>query len=264
MQIRGARILLTGASSGIGEALAYELARRGGELTLVARRESLLESVKRKCASPEAHRVLPLDLTDYHGAASAIAQEAQQHGMFDIVIHNAGISQRSFAEETLVTVDETLMAVNYFAPVAITKALLPEMLARRSGQIVVVSSVAGKIATPYRSGYSAAKHAIIGFMDALRAEVHDRGVIVTNLMPGFIATGLSLRALTGDGAPLNQLDDAQKNGLDPGETARRMVNAIERGADEVAIAGWRERSALWLQRISPAILRRVIRKAKVR
>jgi short-subunit dehydrogenase len=263
MKLKGKRVLLTGASAGIGEALAYEMARRGAHLTLVARRQEALEAVRQACERPDDHRCAVIDLTDYRAAARKVAELSRQVGGFDVVVHNAGISQRSFAVETAIDVDERLMAVDYFAPVAITKALLPEMIQRGHGQIVTVSSLAGKMATPYRSGYSAAKHAIIGFMDALRAETWRQGITVTVLLPGFIATGLSLRALTGDGSPLNQLDDAQKNGMEPARCARLMVDAIEADRDEAAMGG-REKYGLYLKRFFPRLFNRVIRKAKVR
>ncbi len=263
MIVKDKTILLTGASAGIGEMLAYELAKRGARLILVARDEQRLEKVKTQCERSQEHIVATIDLMDYHSAAKRTLELQQKHGDIDILINNAGISQRSFASETNISVYEKLMSVDYFAPVAMTKALLPDMLARRSGQIVTVSSIAGKIATPYRSGYSAAKHAIIGFMDSLRAETWRENLVVTILCPGFIKTGISVNALTGDGSTLGSVDSGQANGMEPQLCAKLMVDAIEKNKDE-AIMGGKEKYAVTLKRFFPGLVNRIIRKAKVR
>lgn len=255
-------VWITGASSGIGEALAHRCARRGARLILSARREERLEAVRQACDHPERHTVLPLDLarTDTLGAA---AEEALERcGRVDVMVHNGGISQRSLAEATALAVDRRILEVDYLAPVALTKALLPAMLERGSGRFVVVSSLVGKIGTPLRSSYSGAKHALHGFFDSLRAEVHDRGVRVTLVCPGFIRTEVSIHALTGDGTPQGTMDRAQQRGMSPEACAARIVRALDRGSDEVLVGG-KEVWAVRLDRAFPGLFRRLIRRVRV-
>lgn len=259
---QGEVIWITGASSGIGEALAHLLARRGARLILSSRREEALRRVRDACAHPERHLVLPLDLGEPETLEAAAARALAHAGRIDVIVHNGGVSQRSRAEETALEVDRRVMEVDYFGAVALTKALLPSMLERGSGRIVVVSSLVGKIATPLRSGYSAAKHALHGFFDSLRAEVHDRGVRVTLVCPGFIRTRLSFDALTGDGTPQGTLDRAQAEGMSPETCARRIARALDRGRDEVLIGG-KEIWAVRLERLFPALFRHLIRRVRV-
>jgi short-subunit dehydrogenase len=267
MELTGRTIWITGASSGIGEALAYELAGRGARLTLSARRADELERVRAACARPHRdqaaeHDVVPLDLADPASLEAAARQVLARSGPPDVMVHNGGISQRARAEDTDMAVVRRILEVDFFGTVALTLHLLPAMLERGSGSFVVVTSLVGKIGTPLRSSYSAAKHALHGWFDSLRAEVHDRGVRVTLVCPGFVRTPLPVYALTGDGTPQGTMDRAQRRGLDPARVARRIARAIERGEDELLIAG-PERLGVHLARLSPGLLRRVIRRARV-
>jgi len=255
------RVWITGASSGIGEALARVLDRRGARLVLSARREDKLRELRTALSRPDDHQVLPLDVTDTDRAAEHV-QAAFAHGPVDVLIHNAGVTQRSRVADTDVSVDRRLMEVNFLGAVALTKAALPAMLERGTGHFVVVSSLVGKISTPLRSGYSASKHALHGFFDALRAELHDRGIRVTMVCPGFIRTSITLHALTGDGSEQGTMDDAQAHGMDPEACAERIVRAVEREAREVLVGG----SEVWavrLHRFFPGLFHRMIRKARV-
>lgn len=255
-------VWVTGASSGIGEALAHRFARRGARLLLSARGEERLEAVRRALSNPERHTVLPLDLGRPESMAEAVREALARCGRVDVMVHNGGVSQRSLAEATALEVDRRVLEVDYLGPVALTKALLPSMLERGSGRFVVVSSLVGKIGTPLRSGYSGAKHALHGFFDSLRAEVHDRGVRVTMVCPGFIRTEVSIHALTGDGTPQGILDRAQARGMSAEECARRIVRALDHGADEVLVGG-KEVWAVRLDRFFPALFRRLIRRVRV-
>lgn len=253
---------ITGASSGIGEALAQHLDARGARLLLSARRQGKLEAVRATLSHPDRHRVVPLDLADEGAVAETAETVLADPGAPDVMIHNAGITQRSLAEETALAVDRQLFEVNFFAVVGLTKALLPAMLERGSGQFVVISSLVGKIATPVRSGYSASKHALHGFFDALRAETADRGIRVTLICPGFIRTEITHHALTGDGSPQGTMDRAQEHGMAPEECARRIVAAAGKGKREVWIGG-REVGAVYLHRFFPGLFHRLIRRARV-
>jgi short-subunit dehydrogenase len=150
------------------------------------------------------------------------------------------------------------MELNYFGPVGLTKQILPSMIERRSGQIVVISSLLGKIGAPARSAYCASKHALHGFFDSLRAEIHGQGIAVTIVCPGFVRTNASLNALTGDGQPHGTMDQLIAQGLPSHECARRIANAIERRRREVYI-GQKEVLAVYLSRWAPSLFHRLLR-----
>lgn len=266
--ISGKVIWLTGASSGIGEALAYELARKKVKLILSARRKEELERVKGNChplAQPNI-RILPLDLEE--AATLQIITEAaiQLFGHVDVLINNGGISQRSLAKETAMSVDRRIMEVDYFGTIALTKYLLPHFLKRKGGHFVTISSVMGIIGTPYRSGYAAAKHALHGFFDSLRAEVwkESKSIFVTMICPGWVKTNVSMNALIGDGTKLNQMDTTTDDGLSPKIVAREIVAAIEKRKNEVYIGGMKEVTAVYLKRWLPNFFAKLIRQVKVR
>jgi short-subunit dehydrogenase len=263
MSYQGKVVWLTGASSGIGEALAYELAARGATLALSARRADELERVRARCVQPEAHTIVPLDLADWSTFSAKAAEVEARFGRIDILFNNAGISQRSLARDTSIDVDRRLMEVNYLGTVALTKAVLPSMLRRKGGHIVTITSVAGKLGTPMRSGYAASKHALHGFFDSLRAEIWRENVRVSLVCPGFIKTNLPMVALTGDGSPQGKMDNAQAKGMEPADFARRTLDALAGGRDEVVVGGAKEHMAAWLKRLAPALLARALRTAKV-
>ena len=267
-QINGKVIWLTGASSGIGEALAYELARKKVKLILSARRKEELERVKGNChplAQPDI-RILPLDLGE--AATLQLITEAaiQLFGHVDILINNGGISQRSLAKETVLVVDRRIMEVDYFGTVALSKYLLPHFLKRKGGHYVIISSVMGLIGTPYRSGYAGAKHALHGFFDSLRAELwkESKMIFVTLICPGWVKTNVSMNALIGDGSKLNQMDTTTDDGLDPKIVAKKIISAIEKKKSEVYIGGMKEVAAVYLKRWVPNLFSKFVRQAKVR
>ncbi len=259
---QGKVVWITGASSGIGEALAYEFARQGAQLVLSARRREALDRVRAACSHPQRHLVLPLDMSQISQLPQHVDAVLQKFGRIDVLLNNAGISQRSLVKDTALEVDRRIMEVDFFAPVALTKAVLPCMLTAGRGQLVAVASLVGLVATPYRSAYAAAKHAISGFYDSLRAEVHDAGIQVAVIYPGFVRTEVSLSALKGDGSLHGIVDEKIARAMAPEEFARQAVAALARGEERIIIAG-REKLVLWLDRISPALLARVIRKIKV-
>ncbi|MCS6930469.1 MAG: SDR family oxidoreductase [Saprospiraceae bacterium] len=258
------RVWLTGASSGIGEALAYELAERGAHLILSSRNEVALQSVAAEASRRGATEiwVKPLDLAEHDSLPIIVEEVLRQVGKVDIVIHCSGISQRSLAVETSLEVDKRLMNVNYFGTVALTKALLPSMLMHQLGHIVVVSSLTGKFGTPLRSGYAASKHALHGFFDSLRAELAHTPIQVTIACPGFVRTQISINALTGSGTPQGTMDDATAKGISPKKAARKILHAVERGKEEIWFGG-KEVIGVYLKRFFPAYFSKLIAKAKV-
>lgn len=256
-------VWITGASSGIGEALAYAFSREGAKLILSGRREAELERVKNHCAgSPENIAVLPLDLTAFDTLSEKTKQAEARFGRVDVLINNGGISQRSLVAETSFEVDLAVMNTNYFGSIALTKAALPAMLARRAGHIVVISSLMGYLDTPLRSAYAASKHALHGYFDCLRAEIWQQNVKVTLVCPGYVSTNVSLNALTGDGSKYAKMDAAQAKGISADECAAKTLNAIARGKEEVVIGGM-EVLAVYAKRLLPSLYSKVIRKIKL-
>jgi short-subunit dehydrogenase len=258
----GQTVWITGASSGIGAALAQAFSRLGARLILSARREDRLAEVAAACERSEDHLVVPLDLSDTASVEAAAQRVLAERGAVDVMVHSAGVSQRSLARETRIEVDRRLIEVNYLGTVQLTKLLLPSMLERGSGRFVVVTSLVGKISTPLRSSYSASKHALHGFFEALRAECWEDGLRVTLICPGFVRTEISYSALTGDGSPQGTLDEAQAQGMAPEVCAEEIVRAVLRDREE-ALVGGRERFAVLLWRVLPGVYRRLIRRLKV-
>jgi dehydrogenase/reductase SDR family protein 7B len=262
-KIRKSVVWITGASSGIGAAAAIACAREGASVILSARSREGLEAVARETGVPrEQLMILPLDLAQPENFPAAVASVLEAFGQIDVLINNAGISQRSLAMDTSLDVDRRLMEINYFGTLALTKAVLPSMLERKEGHIVVVSSLVGKFGTPLRSGYAASKHALHGYFDSLRAELYAQGIKVSMVCPGFVRTQISIAALTGGGKPQGTMDEATDKGMAPERFAEKLLRAIERDKAEVYIGG-AEIRGVYMQRFFPGILRRILRKARV-
>ncbi len=242
--------------------------RKKVKLILSARRKDELERVKGNC-HPLAQadiRILPLDLAESSTLKLTTEAALNFFGHIDILVNNGGISQRSLTKDTAVDVDRRIMEVDYFGTISLTKYLLPHFLKRKSGHFVTVTSVMGKIGTPFRSGYAAAKHALHGFFDSLRAELwkESRAIHVTLICPGWVRTHISMNALLGDGTRLNQMDSATGDGLEPKVVARKILSAIESKKSEVYIGGMKEISAVYVKRFFPGIFERLVRSLKVR
>lgn len=253
-------IWITGASSGLGEALAYAFAATGATLILTARRSDELERVKQACASPERVHLVPADLLDEAARAEAVTAAEAAAGRVDVLVNNAGLSQRSLAHETSMHVVRRIMELNFFAVVDLSQRVLPGMLRRGDGHLVNISSVAGYVATPKRSAYAASKHALHGFFDAVRAEVSAQGVAVTNVCPGYVRTAISKNALTAEGLPQGKVETAVDNGMDPGVCAKKIVAAVARKDRELLVGG-KETYAVYLQRLLPGLVARIAPRA---
>lgn len=251
-------VWITGASSGIGEALALDLSKREAILILSARNREKLEEVRLRCARPDRVEVLPMDLADVAEVETVAAKGLALYGRVDFLINNGGVSQRSLVVDTSMEVYRRLIDTNLLGPIALTKALLPSMQVRKWGHIITVSSLTGKFSTPMRSGYAAAKHALHGFFDALRAETWRDGIRVTLVCPGYVRTGVSLNALTGDGTPQGTMDPGQAKGMTPAKCADLILWAAERGKNEVYIGGF-ERLYVYFSRLFPDTFKQMIR-----
>lgn len=247
-------VWITGASSGIGEALAVAWSREGARVILSARNEAELERVRAACEEPSRHLVKPLDVQDME----AIARTAREVGPVDILVPSAGVSQRSLAAETDLATDRAIMEINYFGTIALTKAVLPSMLERGWGHLVPISSVIGHVGIPLRSAYAASKHALHGFFNALRAETHRQGIRVTIVCPGYIRTKVSENALRGDGTAYGKLDDTHAKAMLPEAAAPVILRGVAAGRREVHVGG-KEIWAIPLQRHFPRLLARLTR-----
>lgn len=254
-------VWITGASSGIGEQLALGFAKEGAKLVLSARRSAELERVKQSLKLAEEQvLVLPLDVTDFSAAAPACQKVLEKFGRIDIMVHNAGVSQRSYINDTDFEVYRMLMDVNFFSTVALTKAVLPHMMAQNEGHFIVMSSVAGKIGTIMRSGYNAAKHALHGFFDSLRAEGFEHNIQVTTICAGYIKTNISVNALNESGESFNKMDANQANGIPAEVCALKIIEAVKKEKKEIYIGGFKEVAAIYLKRFFPTILFEQVRK----
>jgi dehydrogenase/reductase SDR family protein 7 len=242
-------IWITGASSGIGAALAQYFAKAGGRLILSARRQPQLEEVKQSLNLPDENvLVLPLDL-GLHDELPAKVDLAMAHfGQIDYLINNGGISQRSLIVDTDFSVYKRLVDIDYLGTVALTKAVLPVFIKQQSGHFSVVTSLMGKFSAPLRSGYCGAKHAL--------------HVQVLTICPGFIHTDISMNALSADGSKQNSMDKATKGGLSAEGCAAQIAKAIKQGKYEVLIGG-KETFAVYLKRFFPRLLHRVVMRSEV-
>ncbi len=261
MRFSGQTIWITGASSGIGEALTLAMAREGAKLILSSRRPEELERVRRSCARPDDHIVVPLDLMRSDTFPAIVADVLARCGHVDILVNNGGVSQRALAAEVSLEVERSLMEVNYFGPVALTKALLPSMLARRAGHIVVVSSVMGYVGTPGRSTYAAGKHALHGWFDSLRAESWKAGLKVTLACPGYVQTAVAANALDSKGRKYAEADRTQRKAISPERCAAAIVNAVARGREEVYVGG-KEVFGIYIKRFAPWLFSQIVRRMK--
>lgn len=262
MKIAGKTVWITGASSGIGEALTYALDRQKCTIIISSRKHYELERVKNNCQNQHKIHIISLDLAVFEKMSTITENVIQQFGPIDILVNNAGLSQRSLIAETDFEVYKKLMDVNYLGTVALTKALLPHFIDRQQGHFATVTSLMGKFGSPYRSGYCGAKHALHGFFDVLRMEHEKDGVSVTLICPGFVNTNVAKNALTADGSAQNTQDATTQNGITADVFAKKMIHAIEKEKFEVYIAR-KEKMGVFM-RMFPQLLHRLVLRSTVR
>lgn len=225
---------ITGASSGIGEALAKAFLADGGNCILSGRNVEALQGVA--AGAEDRCLVLPFDAASYAAIPAQVDKAIRFTGSVDMLVNNAGISQRSLAVDTDFSVYQRIVDVDLLAPIALTQALLPHLVAQGAGHVVMISSVAGKAGVPMRTAYCAAKHGLIGYADALRAELAGQGVKVLVVAPGSVRTNVSRNALNADGSIRGVSDKAIDNGIDPNAVARTIWDAAADGTREIVIA----------------------------
>jgi short-subunit dehydrogenase len=250
MRFEGRTIWITGASSGIGAALAEAFAAEGAALILSGRRRDALESLAARL--PAETLVLTFEATDWDLLPGAVEAALAWRGGVDMLVNNAGISQRGLAVDTVPSVYHRLVEVDLLAPIHLTQLLLPSMVAARSGHIVAIASVAGRVGIVLRTGYCAAKHGLIGYCDALRAEVEQAyGIQVTTVLPGSVRTDVAANALEADGGRRGVSDENIDGGMDPAECAKAILEGLAAGAREIVIAEGAEAFAASLRHEDP-------------
>jgi len=263
MNFRNQVVWITGASSGIGKSLAIELVKQQAKVILSARNIAGLEEVKKSCKFSKNVVIIPLDLENHNQMFTNVEKAIACFGHVDILVNNGGISQRSLVKDTELSVDKRIMCINYLGTIALTKAILPHFIENKKGHFVVTTSIVGKIGTPLRSSYAASKHALHGFFDSLRAEHFKDDIYVTLVCPGFVTTNVSKNALTGNGTPLNTMDDATEKGIHPDRFAKLMAKAIKNKREEVYIGGAKEKLAVFVKRFFPKLLSKMLQKIAV-
>lgn len=258
-------VWITGASSGIGAGLARGFAREQAALILSGRREDELNAVADQCRTLGAVdvKVLPFETTDFDRLPSLVSEAEQWRGGIDVLINNAGISQRSLVVDTSMDVYRRILDIDFFAPVALTKLVLPAMRNRGSGLIVVTTSVAGKLGSKLRSGYSAAKFALHGFYESLRGEVHDDNIGVSLVVPGYVKTDVTVNAITGDGSKQGKREQEHDGSMTPDELAAEVIPKLKAGKEEIITGSGMPRYAVLLKRFFPGVVSSIIRKQTI-
>jgi dehydrogenase/reductase SDR family protein 7B len=255
-------VWITGASSGIGEALVYRYNKAGAKLIISSRNRDELFRVKANCKNAINVHVLSLDLEQTASLAQKAVEALRIFGKIDVLINSGGISQRSLALATTAETEEKIMRINFWGTVALSKAVIPTMIQNGGGQVVCISSLVGKFGTKFRSAYSASKHALHGYFDSLRSEIFDQNISITMICPGFIKTNVSMNALTADGKAQNSMDDTISEGMPAAECADRIYKAVSDRKEEVYIGG-KEVKGILFKRFFPLRFSKYMRTAKV-
>jgi short-subunit dehydrogenase len=253
LNFTGKTLWITGASSGIGRAVAIELSFKKCHLILSSRKKEELDKVALICQKNGSTTiVLPFDLGDSASIESALKivleTEKQIHGLY----HFGGISQRSYANDTSIVVDRKIFEVNFFGTIELTKKVMPLMIKNGGGQIGVTTSIVGKFGFPYRSSYAATKHALHGFFESLRAENILNNIRVSMIIPGRIKTNISLNALDKDGNTHNKMDEGQEKGLSAELAAKTIVKKLEKEKKEILVGG-SESVMVYIRRFFPRL-----------
>lgn len=253
---------ITGASSGIGEALVREFAARGAAVIASSNDLPGLEKLKESLAgvSSEVYCV-PFDLAE-NGSFSELADTlVKEKGRIDYLLNIGGISQRSRIDETPLWLDRKIFEINYFGTIALTKAVLPHMVKQKSGHILATSSISGRFGFPLRSAYSASKQALHGFFETLYLENRNNNIRVSVIIPGRVRTAISVHALEADGKEHGRLDDGQAKGLLPAEAARIIIRGMLRNKREILV-GKGEMMMLHIRRYLPWLFFRIADKIR--
>ena len=252
------RIWIVGASSGIGAGLVIALAKEGARLVISARREELLKELAETSHATAIISILPLDVEDLERSAIAAGQAWEIYDGLDYIFLNAGIAMRDRAVNSDMEVAQKVMRVNFWAPVAITKALLPRLTAAKEAHLVVTSSLSGKFGVPQMSIYAASKHALHGYFESLRTEVFQTGLKIHLAIPGFINTDITLSGLKGDGTLYGKSQPSLAQGMDPLVCSEKILQSLEKNREEFVIGGM-EKYVIYFYRIFPGLAKKLMR-----
>ena len=264
----GKVVLVTGASSGIGRELAIQLVRQGMKVILAARsteklvelRNNLINSDKKGIETFYNPQVLTLDLEDLDNLKLKAEEAIKIFGKIDILINNGGMSVRGNTLDTQLSVHQRLMNVNYFGSLELTRNIAPHMVEQGGGMIVVVSSMQGRLATPYRTAYAASKHAVQAWADCMRAELSEDGVDVVVISPGYVNTDLSRNALTNSGESYGQLDKNTEHGYSAEYVAHKVIETMVKKKKELILAPLYMWVAILLRAFFPGIYFYIMRR----
>jgi short-subunit dehydrogenase len=253
---------ITGASSGIGEALVYQFVKLGAKVIISSNDEQGLERVKAACGDRSSEIICaPFDLSDTSDIASLVERQMKIIGKLDYLINIGGISQRARIDETPMWLDRKIFEINYFGTIALTKAVLPYMISQKSGHIVATSSISGRFGFPLRSAYSASKQALHGFFETLYLENKQNNIRTSILIPGRVRTNISFHALNSEGKEHGKMDEGLLNGITPKKAAEIIIRGIKRNKREI-LAGGGELIILYIRRICPWFFFRIADKLK--
>lgn len=251
----GKVVWVTGASSGIGEGMVKAFAASGAIVVCSSRNVDELIRVKSECLAAGADEdhlmVQPLDIVDHDSFPAAVQAVLTRYSRIDVLINNAGLGARDNAWNITMDVYRTTMEVNLFGAIALTKEVLPVMMDQADGRIVGVSSLAGKIGVPLRTAYCPAKHAVCGYLDALRAEMAHFGIGVTTIVPGVVRTNTVANALTGSGKPIGAEEGVMEGGMSVEEAVDVILPQLAEGVDEITVAGDEEVQMMDMKRKDP-------------
>jgi short-subunit dehydrogenase len=255
-------VWITGASSGIGEALVYAFAGGGSRVIASSNSPAELARVAEKCTTMAGSvTVVPFDLADTSGIEKTVASVIEKEGKIDILMNIGGVSQRALIGDTPLWLDRRIMEINYFGTVALTKAVLPFMISNGGGQIAATSSITGRFGFPLRSAYSASKHALHGFFETLLLEHARDNIRVSVIIPGRVRTSISVHALTASGAEHGKMDEGQAGGITPEKAAEQIIGGLKRHRREILV-GSRELLMLGIRKYIPALFFRMAGRMK--
>ena len=263
MSYKNKTIWITGASSGIGEAFTKAFYKEGANIILSSRRKEELQRVKSELGDSNAIKILTIDLANSVEFPAKVDKALNFFGGIDVLVNNGGVSQRSLFAETDLDTIRQIMEINFFGSIALTRFVLPHMISRQSGHIIVTSSVAGKFGTKYRSGYAASKHALHGMFDCIRQEMYEQNVHVTLVCPGPIKTNITQNSLIADGSTFNQIGNLHSVAMDADEMVHRIWKQLKAKKEEIYVSSLKERFALLMKRLFPSLLNKILKRSKV-
>lgn len=260
MDLKNKIVWITGASSGIGEALAYQCALEGAKVIISARREDELNRVRNNCITePDNVFILHLDLSQTDNVETKVEEVVKRFGRVDILINNSGMGHRTLAVNTPTDVDRKVMEVNFFGTINLTKAVAKQMQKQKSGKLVIVTSIMGKYGMPLYSTYAASKHALYGYFESLRQELFNDNISVLIVSPGFINTDVSTKLLKEDGSSYGIKSDAQEKGMSAKDCAKGIISAIKNNRNHKFVGNY-EIFSVYVKQFFPKVFYKLMRK----